>query len=311
MKNIKLLLFFILGFTTFTHAQAKKPPLMIVPADIWMNERGFVKKMDNQGKVAVEMDYERAFLENSELKIVINKMQELMNDRGFPTKDLEATLKTLKSESAEDEMLTSKNGAEVQESNIDKLKKVAKADIWMEVYWKVNPQGPKRSISFTLKGVDAYTDKTVANAGSTGPQSFQSDIALLLEEAVLAYMDNFNSQLQGHFDDLFANGREIILRIKTFDGADLEEEFNGEELGSIIEAWINDNTVNHRFNTVDATESMMLFEQVRIPLYKDNAPIDARSWAKGLQKHLKTTYNITAKLMTKGLGQASLVIGDK
>jgi hypothetical protein len=311
MKNFKLLILFCLGFSMLASAQAKRPTLMIVPADIWMNERGFVKKYDNQGKTVVEMDYERAFLENSELKIVINKMQELMNDREFPTKDLEGTLKTLKSESAEDEMLTSKNGAEVQETNIDKLKKVAKADIWMEVYWKVNTTGAKKSISFTLKGIDAYTDKTVANAGSTGAPSFQSDLSLLLEESVLAYIDNFNSQLQNHFNDLFANGREVIIRIKTFEGADLEEEFNGEELGSIIEQWINDNTVNHRFSTANATESMMLFEQVRIPLYVGTSPTDARSWTKGLQKYLKTTYNITSKLMTKGLGQASLVIGDK
>jgi hypothetical protein len=311
MKNFKILVLFLLGFNLFANAQAKRPTLMIVPADIWMNERGYVKKYDNQGKTVVEMDYERAFLENADLKIVINKMQELMNDRGFPTKDLEGTLKTLKSEAAEDEMLTSKNGAELQESNVDKLKKVAKADIWMEIYWKVNPVGPKKSVSFTLKGIDAYTDKTVANAGSTGPQSFQSDMALLLEEAVLSYIDNFNSQLQNHFDDLFANGREIILRIKTFDGADLEEEYNGEELGSIIEKWVNDNTVNNRFSTANATESMMLFEQVRIPLYNGTSPVDARGWAKGLQKYLKTTYNITSKLMTKGLGQASLVIGGK
>jgi hypothetical protein len=56
----------------------------------------------------------------------------------------------------------------------------------------------------------------------------------------------------------------------------------------------------------------MLFEQVRIPLYDDkNKAIDARNWAKGLQAHLKNTYGITCKLMTKGLGGATIVVGDK
>ena len=42
-------------------SQAKKPTIMIVPADVWMNERGFVVKHDNQGDVYTEMDYEKAF----------------------------------------------------------------------------------------------------------------------------------------------------------------------------------------------------------------------------------------------------------
>jgi hypothetical protein len=57
---------------------------------------------------------------------------------------------------------------------------------------------------------------------------------------------------------------------------------------------------------------MMLFEQVRIPLFDANGKaIDAKGWAKGLQKYLKETYKIESKLMTKGLGQASIVIGEK
>jgi hypothetical protein len=296
-------------------AQAKKPTIMIVPALIWMNERGYTQKFENQGKTETAPDYAKAFLENSEIKIVINKMQEMMNARSFPTKDLEAALNTLKSEAAEDAMLTSKNGGEVAESPIDKLKKTAKADIWMEIYWKVNPGAMgKKSISFTLKGMDAYTDKPVGNAGSTGPQTATAELSIMLEEAVLMHIDNFNSQLQNHFDDMFANGREVVIRIKkfdTFDG-DLESEYNDEELGSIIEKWISDNTVKNRFNTTDATENMMLFEQVRIPLMDEKGkPTDARGWAKGLQSYLKTTYSITSKLMTKGLGQAVLVIGDK
>lgn len=314
MKNL-LLILMICMIKIGLFAQAKKPTIMIVPALIWMNERGYVNKTESLGKTETTPDYARAFLENSEIKIVINKMQEMMNGRNFPTKDLEASMNSLKSESAEDAMLTSKGGGEVAESGIDKLKKTAKADIWMEIYWKVNPAGMgKRSISFTLKGLDSYTDKPVGNAGSTGPQSVTAELAILLEEAVLMHIDNFNSQLQNHFDDMMENGREVTIRIKKFDNfdGDLESEYEGEELGSLIEKWINDNTVKNRFSTTDATENIMLFEQVRIPLLDEkNKPVDARGWSKGLQSHLKNTYGITSKLMTKGMGQATLVIGDK
>ena len=103
----------------------------------------------------------------------------------------------------------------------------------------------------------------------------------MLESAVLAHLDNFNSQLQGHFDDLFTNGREITVRIRkwdSFDG-DLETEYEGDELGYHIESWIADNTVQGRFNTSDASENRMIFEQVRIPLYdSNNRAVDARGW---------------------------------
>lgn len=80
----------------------------------------------------------------------------------------------------------------------------------------------------------------------------------------------------------------------------------------IIENWILNNTVKNRFSLTDATENFMLFEQVRIPLYDNNSkPADARGWLRTLQKFLKEKYQITSKLMTKGLGEAILVIGDK
>lgn len=56
----------------------------------------------------------------------------------------------------------------------------------------------------------------------------------------------------------------------------------------------------------------MLFEQVRIPLFGEgNRAIDARSWGRGLQQMLKNTYQIPAKLMTRGLGEVTLVLGEK
>ena len=60
-------------------------------------------------------------------------------------------------------------------------------------------------------------------------------------------MDKFTERLQAHFDDMFANGREIIVRIQTWDDwdGDLETEFgnDSEQLGYIIEDWLADNTV--------------------------------------------------------------------
>lgn len=317
MKKIYKIAVTALTLLTFTclFAQAKKPTIMVVPSDVWCNANGYMTEMKGLGEMVKVPNYKKAFQENADLLAVVAKINSLMADRGFPLKDMASAIKTLESESAENALLTSKSGAGIAETPIERLKKVAKADIIMELTWTVNQTGPKKSVTYTLKGLDAYTDKQVAGATGTGKPSFAAELPVLLEEAVLANIDNFNAQLQTHFDDLFANGREIIVRIKKFDSwpDDLEKEYNGKELRDIISDWMNDNTVNHRFSESDSGETSMLFEQVRIPLFDTNGkPMDAKGFLKGLQTMLKNApYSITNKLTTKGLGQATLVLGEK
>lgn len=315
MKKIILILCSLLLIVNVGFSQAKKPTIMVLPSDVWCNTNGFMMEFDNQGTKVKIPDYKKAFQESADLLNVISKINGLMADRGFPLKNAESSLKSLEAESAENAMLTSKGGAGVAESPVDKLKKTAKADIIMQLTWTVNTTGPKKSITFNLQGLDAYTDKQVATAVGTGAPSFSAELAVLLEEAVLAHLDGFNSSLQKHFEDMFANGREIIIRIKKFDSwdGDLEKDFGGKELGDVIEGWMTANTVKGRFSTTDATENMMLFEQVRIPLYDASGKAtDARGFCKELQKFLQAPpYSITNKLMMKGLGQATIVLGDK
>lgn len=310
MKHI-LLSFLTLFYCILSFGQAaKKPTIMVVPSDNWCISNNYYTTEADGKKYS---DYETAIQNNSDLLMAISKINELMAERGFPLKNLESALKTLKNEAAEDPMLTSKDGSEVAETPIDKLKKVAKADIIMQLTWKVNQTGPKKSITFNLQGLDSYTDKQIAGASGTGAASFASELPVLLEEAVLAHLDQFNSQLQMYFDDMFNNGREASLRIKVFDGwgEDLETEYNGKELTEIIEDWVVEHTVNGRYNLSDATENMMVFEEVRIPLFDEKGnPIDTRKWARELQKLLKTL-GVESKVMTKGLGQAQLVLGGK
>ncbi len=314
MKRLTLLLAICIGFSLTAFSQAKKPTIMVVPSDLWCNTNGYMMQFDNQGTTVKLPDYKRAIQSSPELMVVISKINELMTDRGFPLKNLESSLKTLEMDAAETAMSSSKSGSEVSESPIDMLKNIARADIWMQITWTVNNVGPRKSITFVLQGLDAYTDKQIAGASGTGNQLIGAELPVMLEAAVLSHLDNFNSQLQGHFDDLFANGREISLRIRkwnSFDG-DLESEYEGEELGYHIENWVSDNTVEGRFNTSDASENRMIFEQVRIPLYdQNNRAVDARGWVRGLQKYLRERFGVESKISMRGLGQATLTIGEK
>jgi hypothetical protein len=168
-------------------------------------------------------------------------------------------------------------------------------------------------LTFNLQGIDAYTNKQIAACQGTGEPTFSAELPVLIEESIANNLETFTTQLQNHFNDMFEYGREVTLRLKRWDSTDtdFETEFNGKELGDIIEDWLAENTVKGRFSTSDATENMMYFEQVRIPLYNQSGrALDTRRWARGLVDMLKTL-GIESKLTVKGLGQATIIIGEK
>lgn len=318
MKKLYVFLTIILMcFAEIAFGQAKKPTIMLMPADVWCFENGYYSNESSQGKTQKIVDYERAFQENSDLINVITKVGELMAEQGFPLKDMASEIRNVNRTAVEDEnTVSSTSGAILAETPLEKLSRRAKADILVEVTWKINSNGPKKSVTYTLRGIDAYSNKQVAAAQGTGAESFSASTPVLIEEAVIGKMDNFISQLQAHFDDMMENGREIVVRVQSFDigsSVSMESEYDGEELTDIIDTWMNDNSVKHRYSLSEAGETSLMFEQVRIPLYRENgSPMDARQFVTGLRKYLsKAPYNITSKIVTKGLGQANLILGEK
>lgn len=297
-------------------AQAKKPTLMILPSDNWCEQRYFMTEFDNQGTKVKVPNYKQVFQEDVEIGQVISKIGSLMIDRGFPLKDVEQELKAIEARTTEDNMTTSTaSGSGIAESPLDKLKKKAKADILIQIWWKVNKTEQGKSVSFILEAFDSYTSKRIASSSGTGTPSNTEIIPVLLQNAILANIDLFANQLQGHFDDMLKNGREIKLTLKKWDswGNNFETEVDGKELTDIVNEWMQKNTVAGRFSMSDATENAINFEQVRIPIYDaNNNAMDSRMFAKGLQKFFKAApFNYEVKLMTRGLGEAILVFGEK
>lgn len=298
-------------------AQAKKPELMVVPSLPWCNGRGYVTEINGGAGIEKMPDYKRALAEDKELMNVISKIGILMTEKGFPLKDLSATIKNMEIINAQNSLTLSKNsGAQLAESAVDQLKRTAKCDIILELDWDVNTNGPKKSVTYNLRGLDAYTNMQVAGAQGTGSPSFSAEVPVLLEESVLVNMDNFTSQLQNHFDNLFENGREVAIDINVFENdanVDLETEFGENELIDVIEEWLEKNCVKSRFSKIEGSESFAMFSQVRIPLMKANEKaMDTEDFVKELRKFLsKPPYNIVCKVVPRGLGRCQLIIGDK
>lgn len=325
MKRVLLSLLFVVASLTMM-AQAKKPTIMVIPSDTYCTKNGYTTEwIDENGVKNTVPDVANIFKKEDveDLRLVISELSKIMAERGFPLKDLEQTLKSIQQESVEMSLLeSSTSGAYITESMLDKVKRTAKADIILDLDFTIMRKGPQRYISYNMRGLDAYTNKVIAANSGTGQPSTSAPVNVLLEEAVLNYMDSFCAQLMSHFEDMAKNGREVVVKFKAWDNSDVnfETEFDFEddylELTDIISYWMEDNTVNHAPTRTNASENFITFEQVRIPLYKERngrqSALDARGFANGIRSYLKKEpFLIESKIYERGLGEVWIIIGEK
>jgi hypothetical protein len=317
MKKITLAISIAL-FSLATFAQkATKPRIMIVPSDVWCNQNGYMTTYNNQGSVTKVPDYKRALQSDPTLLQVISQMNGMMGERGFPLENLESKLKELATNDAFDNA-SDADGDGTASNLVDELKKVATADIWMQITYTVNTSGFDKSIQFNLQGLDAYTNKQIATAVGNGEPSSGS-VPELMEEAVLAHLDNFNSTLMTYFEDMFVNGREVVLKIKVRDdwGEDLyTEEYGDDELMVLIEDFVYEFTQNHVYSLSSSGDYTMTFTQCRIPMMtvdkrgREKAN-NAKTFGKQVKNKLKEI-GVTSRYGPQdGLGTCTLVIGEK
>lgn len=323
MKKI-FYVYLCLLFATDLAAQARKPIVMVVPADIWCERNRYTLPFtDETGALQTVPDYAQAVRSDENLRLVISEMSTILADRGFPLKDMEQSLKSIAQEKSEWALLRSKtSGSQIAESPTDLLKRTAKADILLDLDFRIRQQGPRKYIAFNLRANDAYSGKVIASVAGEGKPSTALSTGILLEEAVLNYMDAFNAALMAYFDDMGRNGREIKVNVLLWENApfDLEEEFEygGETiaLGDIIDFWMDDHCLQGRYSRVNGSENEIRYEQVRIPLFqtllgKERA-IDARRFITGLSSLLKKEpFNLSSKIYERGLGEVWLILGEQ
>ena len=288
---------------------------MILPSDNWCTQRYFTQPFNNQGTTEKVSDYQRAFTEDIELPQVISKVGGVLTGMGYSLKDAEHEIKSLRMKQAEDNVISSKtSGASIAEIPLDVLKRRMKSDIVIQLWWNITKSPDGKVVSFTLEAFDAYTNKRIATAsGNSKPTNAAVPVAL--ENAVKENVKEFDKQLDKWYADQQKNGREIVLTVRCWDNwdNDLETEYSGDELTDVIQSWVRCNTVNSSFNLTDSSETFAQFEQVRIPLVDETGnAVDARSFATALRKYLqKAPFNIQAKVIVRGLGDAVVVLGEK
>lgn len=294
---------------------AAPPKLMIMPNRTWCKEKGYVIETQRNGKNVVSIDYDKA-LDDKDFHNVQTAIAQIMAERNFPVVDAKAQQEI----DDEDEMLDeafegAETGAGTATNAYDEIIKRAKPDITLEIGWNVNTAGSLYSCDYTIEAKDTYSGKSVAPvAGQTGEMRRTVPLSVALKQTAKNNMDQFCSTLLNYFDDLQTNGREVRLDVRILDngsGTNMNSEFGGKELGTIIYDWVSDNTVGHQFTERSRGRNMARFDQVRIPL-KDASgrPLDARGWSDGLRTHLRSM-GIVSENASPSLGAGRIYIGEK
>lgn len=293
--------------------RAMKPTIMVVPEKAWCINHGYTKN-------GVQVDYEKALLNNDVLN-VITKMGGIMEERGYPLKLLSSTLDELSNEEALDMTLTSKNDGEIVENDLDKLLRVARADIIVNIAFEKKSYGPRNMMEFRVTSVDAATSKQIG--GEIGRSSASgAPMSILLEESVLSFIDNFSTSIMRFFQSTVDNGREgtIIFKIATDSPLNFESNvtLNGEtgELNEVIDYWLDENTVNGSYSSISKSKVRLVYEQVRFPLFgkgkfggKQKA-LNAESFIKPVGTFL-SQFGLNISVTPIGLGKAYVVIGGQ
>lgn len=306
----------LVSFCVF--GQAKKPKLMIVPAMTWCSENGYVDTFQGMSGTKKVPNYQRAFEENAEIAMIIGAMQDFMTREGYQVVDLKSQLGRLNSRSARDQVTTAGGG--IASSPIDELNKIAKCDITVELHYSVKRDMGLKYLEFNCSAIDTYVSTPVSTGNiGKGTPAPSTDIVNQLEEAVLSFKDKFISDMDLYYNRLFENGRQVVIRCTKaeFCPIDFEEEYDGEELATLIENWIADNAMKGNYDLSDRTENELFFDYVNIPMtYIDprngnERGTDANWMAGNLRKYIESVTGQKCKTDLIGLGEINLIMGGK
>ena len=297
--------------------KAQKPKVMVVPEEAFCINAGMYKMNSAGEKVA---DYNAA-MRNDNVLDVINTFENLMAGYGFRLTNLQQTLDELKEEATFDNVLTARDDGVIVEDDLDKLSRVAGADIMVKVSPKISNYGPDLRLELRVSSIDCASKKALQAFGPVTKTSAGS-VSMLIKSAVTDNIETFALGLTNYYEDMLAKGREGTIIIKVADTCphNLESivNYKGEdgELADLIELWLSENAVNGAYTGSKTSRVGMKLDQVRFPLFGKAA--FGRSKALSMEDFVKTglvqllgEYGISVSTHAVGIGKVYLTLGGK
>lgn len=290
--------------------QTQKPTMLVLPSDQLMQRFGCIRTEVSLGKQLQVRDYNSYLLTDPDAKFIIASIQSAFIEFGYPLNDLEQTLKSINDQEMVDEV----SGIKKDSKTI--LLTNARPDIILELDYDMTTDRSSRdyskSLTYTLRAIDAFSNKVVATIQAAGVKNANGNTASMMGEAIQKNSKDFTKQINNHFDDLIANGRDITMRVmidanESFTMSD--ESIYGDTYADFILDYMKVNTLMGTYNLQRNTDTEMYFANVRIKTLNDNGTqYSAYDFARELSKALNKECGVKSKNVTQGLGDAMIII---
>lgn len=254
MRRIAILIgFSFLCLSTYAQ-QVMQPKIMVIP----------YTKEGEDIRTVLEKDANK--------RIVLTKIKEAFDERGFSTIDFVAKLKAIESGA----IFNMENKADIKSQIID----MSGADIYVEAEIVcqqnivIGQANPESFVKIIITSYDAATGSSLSNKIGESGHFYTKDIAKLAMRAIESCADDFLQVMQSKFTAIAENGRSIMLQIGFEENSPytMESEVgaNGLLLQDEIELWIESHAYNNNYHLQGVSSTKMIYDDIRLPLIDEN-----------------------------------------
>lgn len=195
-------------------------------------------------------------------RIVISKIKEGFDNRGFTTVDFIAKLKVANDTKA----FTSENQSDIKSQIIQ----MSGADIYVQAEIIIENLQSGNSIKVILKAYEASTGNSAGDKIGESGKFYTDDYNKLASKAVESCIVDFLAVMQNKFTDIVNNGKSVIVNI-SFDAGSkykMSTEIGSDALplSDQMEMWMEKNAFKNNYHIQGTTDLNMIFDDVKIPL---------------------------------------------
>ena len=296
-----------------------RPSIMVIPGDQTLKNFKMLNTETVKGRENVIRDYQGYLVKDYRAGRIISTIQDAFIKQGFPLNDFEQTLKQLNTQEALDladglekdaktMLLTTARPDIILELNYYSSKDDNKISLTSHNYKK--PDDMNRDVSYTLKAIDAYTNKVVATIDANGLDG--TSTTELMQTDLNKKLPGFQKDIVKYFSDILTRGRDITVRVAVEKGCNVDlsdDSVEGDTYADWIIDYIKTHTVKGAYTMQRNTDKELYFVNCRIKLLNDDGTqYGVYDWGRDLQKNLRTNLGLKVANKSQGIGEVMLVV---
>lgn len=249
MKKFVMLILVTLMVTCTMAQSGTQPKIMVIP----------YTKQGEDIRTILEAD------ENK--RIVLTKIKEAFDERGYSTIDFVAKLKAIESGNT----FNIDNQSDIKSQIID----MSGADIYVEaeitcLQNRVAGQGnPESRVKIIVTAYDASTGTSLSNKIGESGTFYTNDIAKLGMKAISTCADDFLRVMQDKFTTMAETGRSAMIQLGLSENSeiDFDKEIGNEglQLKDEIELWVEEHAYNGDYHIQGSTKTKIIIDDMKLP----------------------------------------------